>query len=195
MSLNALERAVHGAFTRDSTCDGREWWRTSTEEAVAVIDRLVGSGSLTQWADDPRPYDDWRDYSRPKRSHTLRRLWLGEERGTGRVKIIHSPHVDKFQTFCPTYNSQNLRWRSAWIPREIGWEASPSLNAHDRKVVEVWTRLVETLGFGEHDPRVGWLQQGVQIDDVVARLSEEGLQAVDISTVLSLGGKKSFVEV
>lgn len=194
MSLRKLERSIHLAFERDSACDGKEWFKATADRAVETVSRVIGRAVLETWSDNLKPYDDWRDYSRPTRSTSPRRLWIGQETGTGRIKLVHSPHTDRFQRICPTYNCFGIRWRSAWIAGGIAWQESGTLNDHDELIVEVWRNLVNEFGFGEKDPRVGWLHESAGLEAVVDQLRASGLHKLELSSILALDRASTYVQ-
>ncbi|MGI4802815.1 MAG: endonuclease/exonuclease/phosphatase family protein [Janthinobacterium lividum] len=174
-TLARAERAALTLFPREPSCPGREWVQATAQGALAGMTALMGSPELPTPLAALRPYDDWRDFERPPHSKVPRRIWLGTENITGRLKIVHSPHVGRFGSLCPTYSRHGIRWSNPWGWPEFQWTPSATLHPLDRRLVELWTRLVNDFGFGIHDGRVGWLRDSVALAVMEEHLQAEGL--------------------
>jgi exonuclease III len=186
---SAIERQVLTAFQRANDTDGFEWVKCGPDPADR-ISRVLSQPPHPQIRANIQPYDDWRDYVRPSRSDLQRRLWIGQERKTGQIKIVHSPHVDKFHRTCPTFSCLGFRWVAAWqFPPET-WKRSATLDPTDAKIVSTWSRIVIRDGFGEDSPRVGWLREGVRLDALSQELLRGGLVPFDAR---KSGTSKTFV--
>ena len=170
----AIERRILNAFPRVDETDGVEWV-SGGPNPVARISGILNQLPDPQAQIEIRPFDDWRDYVKPIRSNRQRRLWIGQERKTGRLKVVHSPHVDNFHRICPTFSCLGFRWVAAWqFPAEM-WERSAALHATDAAIVDMWSRIVNRDGFGENSPRVGWLREGIRHDAMTQLFLENGL--------------------
>lgn len=154
--------------------------RASPEEAVERISAALGVPAPPTSRDTLRPYDDWRDWERSRQPIRRRRIWIGREGVTSRLKVVHSPHVDRFRDLCPTYSHHGIQWLEAWGWPGNLWSPLKTLHPLDVQLVDLWTELVTRFGFGPHDARLGWLQEGTGLKDVRERLLAEGLRE-DIS--------------
>jgi exonuclease III len=170
----AIERRVLDAFQRAKDTDGFEWV-IGGPDPVARISGILSQTPDSHLHGDIEPYDDWRDYAKPSRSDRQRRLWIGQERETRRLKIVHSPHVDRFHRTCPTFNCLGLRWVAAWQFPPQAWERSATLHPTDAKIVDKWSRIVNRDGFGDGSPCVGWLREGAKLDALSKELLDDGL--------------------
>lgn len=169
-----IERQLLNAFPQATETDGIEWVIGGSDP----VDKI--SGILDQLPDaqagiEIKPYDDWRDYVKPLRSNQQRRLWIAQERKTGRLKIVHSPHVDRFHSICPTFSCLGFRWVAAWQFPAGAWEQSDSLHPTDAEIVGAWSRVVRRDGFGERSARVGWLREGIRLNALTEEFLERGL--------------------
>ena len=174
--LANAERKALSLFPRESSSPGREWVRASSEEAFARISEILGPSAPPTSLEGLKPYDDWRDWERPASSNVRRRIWIGCEGSTGRLKIVHTRRIEHFRGFCPTYSRHGIRWLEAWGWPDDRWSPMKTLHPLDARLVNTWTELVTLLGFGPRDARVGWLLESVGLEDVRARLRAEGLQ-------------------
>lgn len=175
-TLQNEEQRALALFPRAADCDGREWVEARPSEVRDVLSGLFGSPAAWEADSSLKPFDDWRDWPNPKNSKSQRSLWIGEERSTGRLKIVHSANPKPFSAACPTYSVKGLRWKEAWGWPDDLWSASDALHPLDSRLIELWRELVSTLGGGEQDLHLGWLSEGVRLSDLHGRLELAGLQ-------------------
>ncbi|MGE0415995.1 MAG: hypothetical protein AB7O80_04240 [Acetobacteraceae bacterium] len=173
--LRTAERRALSLFPRETSVPGNEWVVGSPTGIKGGISALLGDSVSPTPVAGLRPYDDWRDWVRPKRSVKPRRIWVGFERQTGRLKVVHSPHISKFYDFCPTYSRYGIDWREVWGWPDGLWHESPTLHPMEGRMVDLWSDLVTRCGFGPADGRVGWLRERTDIADVHAFLQAGGL--------------------
>lgn len=175
-TLTEAERKARSLFPREPTSPGREWVRTSPSEAIERICAILGTFAPQSPSEDLPPFDDWRDWERPQCSRLKRRIWIGCERETGRLKVVHSPHITRFHKLCPTYSRHGIEWLEAWGWPDHLWQPTTKLHPLDARLVDLWATIVTSFGFGPRDPRLGWLQEGIEPEDIRKCLQVEGLQ-------------------
>ena len=177
-------RAARGRFSKFArNCPGREWVQAAAEDAVVRLTIILGAPVAPTEVEGLSVYDDWRDWVRPRNSKRPRRLWGGVERRTTRIKLIHSVHSDLFRNFCPTYSYHGIDWLAVWGWPKGTWAASTQLHPLDKRMVEIWSEIVEARGYGVSDRRVGWLREGALLRDLQQRFQAEGLVPLDVCTV------------
>jgi exodeoxyribonuclease III len=176
------ERRAHSLFAQEPTSPGREWVRATSQQVVEGISAFLGAPAPPTPVAGLRAFDDWRDWERPPHSRVPRRIWIGTENLTGRLKVVHSPHVERFATFCPTYSRHGIRWFEAWEWPVGLWSPTETMHPLDRRLVDLWEELFEKFGYGSRDVRLGWMRDDTEIAAIRERLLAIGLQH-DVSLI------------
>ncbi len=177
-NLKRAEREALRLFPREKSARIREWVRTDAVEGVAQIDTVLGVRLPATPLSGLSAYDDWRDYAKPPHSRVPRHIWLGLENTTGRIKLVHRPYKEdqiKIWKVAQTYSRHGIQWCQAWRVPPGKWTQSNTLHPADRHLINLWESIVETLGYGALDLRLGWLREGAEAADVRRLLEQGGL--------------------
>lgn len=176
----AIETKARSRLRRLETADGGDEWVDATaDEAIEGVSAALGAKPEATWIMlvAKSTYDDFRSPKRIDEATKYRQLlWGFVENKTGRIKLQRSDMWN-----CPLRERRTYSLLGFPAVRCWGFE-DPALHvAGNPGIHDVWHRAVEDLGFGEKDVRVGWLKEGVRLDQIEERALEAGLAAVDIS--------------
>lgn len=181
--LNKLETIAQSGFTRVPNADIDEWYAISPEMAIEQLSKRFGRKPDS--VNDPvvLNYDDWRKKTDTVKGETYkRRIWLfAENVPDGRLKLSYSIFYDTNYLYKFTYNPRPIYLRGCFeYPKSFGGPST--LLAEGNKIAkQAWDEAMTRFGFGPDAPAVGWLKQGVTVEEVAKFFTGKGLVQLDLT--------------
>lgn len=181
-TFSSIETRARSRLSRLETSDGgAEWVNSTADEAIDGVSGALGTKPEATWVRHvpTSTYDDFRSPKVIAKATKYRQLlWAFRENKTGRIKLQRSDMWN-----CPlrerrTYSLLGFPAVACW-----GFEDPDLRIAGNPRIHDVWKRAVEDLGCGADDLRVGWLNDGVELEEVEARTKDAGLARIDISDI------------
>lgn len=194
-SKERLERSLHGLLggpmnrRPEFPRTGRDWCWAKVEEAVDLVSSFIGSAPSLAAPNYSLPINDNFRNPHPKNLATHPHkvvLWLYRERITGRLK---TQFIDDWRT--PFENARRYSRNGIEEVSAFSYLGRPTTQGN-LSVLDTWTRIVTTFGFGPADTNYGWLREGATLHDIEA-LARGHLQAVQVvSTTIPEGVKAAY---
>ncbi len=172
-SLGKAEKQAIAGLARRTQTPAKEWYDCDLEKAVESVTNNLGiQPNPTPTMTGLRSYDDWRSLPEEDKDHR-KRLWVHvEDAPVPRIKVIPSVFYDTAYRYVFTYNPYPVFLVAAYQSPEDNRISRSNENA---RVWSTWQGLVRKLGSAVPSDSIGWLDQGLSLDQLDAAIRSSGL--------------------
>ena len=179
-----LEAVAQNGLSRLSDAVVSEWYAINPLEAVRVLTERFKRRPDDLDSPEVPIYNDWGEPNCTKKGNTYKsRIWIfSEDVPDGRVKISHGILFDTNYRYNFTYNPRPVYLRFAVeLPESFGGP-SPLLERNNEIIQHLWEKATVKFGEGPDRHALGWLNDGVKLQEVIAFFINNDLVPYDLTS-------------